>query len=539
MKHKKTIIYIIIIIIAISILSTFAWISWTSEKSVFKLTVGSIDSLSITLSPYKIDTSITPTLTYDNGKNPIYTTVEAINNKDKSADFSIYYRINTIDENLINENFKYTILKSEDGINYQEYKNGNFSQTTSNSEFIILKETINEKTTYTYKIYIWIDGSESNQSNMQGKVFNGELRANISSAENIIIDNIEGLIPVTISDNGTVTTTNKDNHNWYDYDNKKWANAILVKENTKNKYLNTKDISVSKEDILAYYVYLPRYKYKVWTLDNESTPREIEILFENKYITKSNADEIDSYQTHPAFTFGDKELNGIWIGKYEISSSEENDCYINNNTNSCNNLNIEPRILPDKTPLTNMKIDYQFQTSLKFSGGILNQDGTITFNGNSQYGLKNNINSHMLKNSEWGAILYLSHSVYGINNQITNDTLSTTGNISGIFNLSNNTPEYVMATYTIDQNKNFEILPTEQKYYDKYPSEKEKGHALNETLNWYENNSQFLDNNNQWLIRGIDSQSKLDSFAFISSTGNPSPKYSFRSVLINENTDNQ
>lgn len=48
---------------------------------------------------------------------------------------------------------------------------------------------------------------------------------------------------------------------------------------------NTTGVSVNEDDILAYYVWIPRYKYKMWSVDNESKTgqeQEIQIVFENK-----------------------------------------------------------------------------------------------------------------------------------------------------------------------------------------------------------------------------------------------------------------
>lgn len=48
---------------------------------------------------------------------------------------------------------------------------------------------------------------------------------------------------------------------------------------------NTTGVIVNEDDILAYYVWIPRYKYKMWSVDNESKTgqeQEIQIVFENK-----------------------------------------------------------------------------------------------------------------------------------------------------------------------------------------------------------------------------------------------------------------
>ena len=47
-----------------------------------------------------------------------------------------------------------------------------------------------------------------------------------------------------------------------------------------------------------------------------------------------------------------------------------------------------------------------------------------------------NLNSHQMKNSEWGAASYLAYSSYGRNGNIkTENEGSTTGNIYGIYDM--------------------------------------------------------------------------------------------------------
>ena len=69
------------------------------------------------------------------------------------------------------------------------------------------------------------------------------------------------------------------------------------------------------------WVWIPRYKYKI---PAGTGPREIKVEFESKN-SKSSGDAVNSYLTHPAFTFGGKELSGIWIGKFEISGTATGD----------------------------------------------------------------------------------------------------------------------------------------------------------------------------------------------------------------------
>ena len=119
-----------------------------------------------------------------------------------------------------------------------------------------------------------------------------------------------------IKHNGTtwVETTENDSE-WYDYANKKWANA------------RTKDGSM--------WVWIPRYIYKITSGWHSSSTGTIEVKFSiSKGIddtlggtvtlvnTGSAADSNGTWTRHPAFTFDDTELTGIWAGKFESTAVE-------------------------------------------------------------------------------------------------------------------------------------------------------------------------------------------------------------------------
>ncbi len=74
------------------------------------------------------------------------------------------------------------------------------------------------------------------------------------------------------------------------------------------------------------------------------------------------------------------------------------------------------------------------------------------------------LQSHMVKNSEWGAIVYLSKSIYGKNAKVISNTdyyrcsgggegkayiqnigQSTTGNVTGVYDMSGGSSEFVAA----------------------------------------------------------------------------------------------
>lgn len=102
-----------------------------------------------------------------------------------------------------------------------------------------------------------------------------------------------------------------------------------------------------------------------------------------------------TWATHPAFTFGNKELNGIWVGKFETTGSSA-----------------EPTIKPNNYhKVATVGEAFDIAKSIGTTDNVAKNYG----NGGSTFG-KHNLQSattHMLKNSEWGAATYLSSSMYG------------------------------------------------------------------------------------------------------------------------------
>lgn len=225
---------------------------------------------------------------------------------------------------------------------------------------------------------------------------------------------------------------NKDKNNlWYSYSDKKWANAVVVKN---NKYNNT-GMLVDKNDILGYYVWIPRYKYKTWNVEDsvndtyKAYDEGIDIIFENG-VNKVNVDSYknDQYITHPAF--GDN-LTGFWISKYEISKND--DGYVS-------------------------KSDIE-----SYRNDTLDNYKNIINNLTNDYALGDKASSMIVNNLEWGSVLYLSHSKYGVcdgdgcSSIGNNDTYkagnnkqdTTTRNVYGVYDMSGGAQEYVIGNYKI------------------------------------------------------------------------------------------
>ncbi|NLL44698.1 MAG: type II secretion system protein [Mollicutes bacterium] len=344
---------------------------------------------------------------------------------------------------------------------------------------------------------------------------------------------VEGMIPIYWDSNNVVRKADINNaegaHQWYDYDEQMWANVVLVTESTRNAYINaTPGTEIIEDDVLAYLVWIPRYRYKLFNVESAIIdPQEIEIEFEDRNVTKSNGSENGEWLTHPAFTFGDEELNGFWVGKFETTGDATT-----------------PTIKPGVSALRSENISTQFATAKKF-------------NNVSTYGLSSDADAHMMKNMEWGAVAYLSHSKYGKNNEIeinsnknyytgggssnayiTNIGQSTTGNVYGVYDMSGGAYEYVMGgMYNSDGTTirlgssgfvQATIDGTEmEKYIDKYAygtsssdyTRRKLGDATGETRGWYSDFASFVRSSGPWFRRGGNYSSGTTAGAFTFSIG--------------------
>ena len=361
---------------------------------------------------------------------------------------------------------------------------------------------------------------------------------------------VEGLIPV-VYDESQSSWVKAGYAGWYDYDKQEWANAVTVTATHRNTYQEAEPgIEIPMEDINTMWVWIPRYEYNYTNMDtigqDTNKPGAIGINFINGTSNQAN----DNYMIHPAFTFGDDKLTGIWFGKFE--SSPKSSC---NNATTCNVTTLSPYIKPNTTSWRNVQIATAFTVSQKMETNT------------EEYGFTGgNIDTHMSKNSEWGSVAYLSQSKYGkygnsnydINSkEVTMNSCnsyktgvatcddsydstngqkaSTTGNITGVYDMSGGSWERVMGGLEEEDTKkpmkSFSGFTDEagekqipdEKYYDLYSGDSAAtacsnevcyGHALSETAGWYGDSNYFSGSSLPWVIRGGSHSDGLNAGVF-------------------------
>ena len=346
---------------------------------------------------------------------------------------------------------------------------------------------------------------------------------------------------------------------WYNYgeteSTRKWANA------------KTSDGSM--------WVWIPRYAYQI--ADNYHTNSATGGTIEIKFLKDSSNVAYDGTSTwdnvsgqgkwnvHPAFNYG-QEVSGLWVAKFEASSKE------GNSNNSGDNVTTKTlQVKPGVSSWRNIEIGNMY---------------TVCKNYNSI------LNSHMMKNDEWGAVAYLSKSKYGKeneelwinnsssfitgsagNNAIANADVgtttdytstqgvkaSTTGTVYGVYDMSGGAHEYV-AAYVDNGNSNLtkygsSLVNGESKtknMYSKGSTDNREnnystnsgkyGDAVYETSangnsnnsSWYNDYSPFPYTSDPFFGRGGDYSIGMitGAFCFGSSSGEKVGHYSFRPVLV-------
>lgn len=320
----------------------------------------------------------------------------------------------------------------------------------------------------------------------------------------------QGMIPIKyVSGNWVITT--EDDADWYNYVNSdgtagfKWANVMLsdgkYKVSSAN-YTTDGTTTVAEADLGSMFVWIPRYAYSInsyhTSADGEGKTQNITNVVFLKGVSNRDSNGTEYYASynpdsvttggktptivHPAFNFGGKALSGIWVAKFEAGMAET----LSTSTNNDGNKTV--KVVPNAETWRYIQVGNCFKASLK-----------MQVSGNP-YGISG-ADSHLMKNSEWGAVAYFAASQYGKTPTInslyeydnssnvyheyaggkdykTNVSQSTTGNVTGIYDLNGGAWEYVAAYYDngnsilssqgLESFSNNKLKSEYAKYWDKY-----------------------------------------------------------------------
>ena len=439
-----------------------------------------------------------------------------------------------------------------------------------NSYVLCTNTFTNATETHEYSLTSWISPKTNifEAGGTHQTIIGGTVKFKVS-VETVEITNLDtsgankpvlasNMIPVYYDEANSVwkkadKNNSQKDYRWYSYTSTgeykgMWANAVTVKEANRQTYLNaTPGTTISMDDITTMWVWIPRFNAVTPSNYNggtQSKPNAIDVTF-----VKQNETAID------AFTFGNKELSGFWYGKFEIGGSLASSC--TNETCNVSNIVVKPNV----SSLRSQKVSSFFYASRSMEQA-----------GNSFGFVNSEVDTHMSKNNEWGAVAYLTQSIYGrctssttctevgINNNssyitgygapagssssVTNGTYntalgkdaSTTGTIYGIYDMSGGAYEYVMGVYNnAKSSSGFNSLPDE-KYYNNYTGSSYTGHALTETKKWYGDNDGFVSASYPWFARGgyYGAGGVTGVFYFSSYDGNYINSHSSHLVISNE-----
>ena len=338
-------------------------------------------------------------------------------NTEGSITATVTLKDNESGVNAISSRWIYNTTSGAIGENESSYTGGSFSS----GQTITLKAT----TAGTYYLHVLTVDNAGNKKETISSAVTVEAAlvadGNYNASKGVNTPKLgSGMTPIKRNGSSWVNTTGSDK-DWYDYTSKKWANA------------KTSDGSM--------WVWIPRYAYSITSGYQSSSAGNIEVEFMKGLTNETstgrtsfqNASGQGNWNIHPAFNYG-QTVSGLWVAKFEAS-------------NSGGKIKVEPGVQSWRSITVN-----------DIYTNCLNYNKTL--------------NSHMMKNDEWGAVAYLSKSKYGKNAEVdinsdssyytgggsgnayvTNVGQSTTGTVHGVYDMSGGAWEYV-AAYVNNGNSN-------------------------------------------------------------------------------------
>ena len=358
----------------------------------------------------------------------------------------------------------------------------------------------------------------------------------------------------------TMELVRYENGNWVSGTDYNYVAGSGTEDNRESRWANAK---VTIDGVESYFVWIPRYAYRIiyfssqYTKDAYLTNGDTSGIIgysDSRGIVDANGRKVDGvesttslnvgdyFRVHPAFMNDSAnnyenggwstDLSGIWVGKYESARSDSEGATQGTSTTI--------KVQPGVTSWRDTKIGDMYTYARAYSQSL---------------------NSHMLKNSEWGAVAYLTESKYGRNGEevTINDNSSyitadegisanpeqnSTGNETGIYDLSGGAYERVAAYYTGGNSTSLNdygsslVNETDKKYVTAYTgttasSAYKPGDATYETNRWHSDYAFIGNSDDPFFSRGgnYSDASSAGVFVFNSGTGYAFSGSSFRMCL--------
>ena len=201
-NNKRKLILSLVLLTSVVLLGTFAWYVWSSKDNTsMNVTIGDLADVSFKTGNDINITNLSPSFNYDDGA---LTEFSIRKKKGLTTDLytNIYLDITSISDTLKSPSFKYELLSSSDGNTYNNVSSGNFQDASIGKLNILVDTPLADGKTY-YKLYIWIDGNEENNTSMQSSSMKGVLNVNVTTPPVNAVTLVEGLDEGATGDSGS------------------------------------------------------------------------------------------------------------------------------------------------------------------------------------------------------------------------------------------------------------------------------------------------------------------------------------------------
>ncbi len=415
---KKNLIYIISAVIVIAIITigiTYSLWILTREQTGENFVKTSCLNVSMENELNDISLKNTFPLLDEEGLDQKPYTFKIKNNCEDYANYEIDLEMLS-ETSLDSEYVKISLNeKGDKGVptNLSEYKKYSNLKISGTKEGRTLKTSrLKPKEEKEYELRIWIDEDVTTEDNIMNKIYKSKVIVESKNTDKPYTESIlngtdpvlDGdLIPITINEENGKVTRADETKKWYSYAEQKWANAVILKDGKSDP---GPDEPIEENDIESYFVWIPRYRYEIFDEANYNSlttksnkAKIINVEFENKDEPVKMGSSIGQMLTHPAFTSFN--TNGIWVGKFQTGY----DGAATTKNAEVNPVDEEDAILATEKVIIKPNV-YSWRNIQVAKAYTIGRHYEAT------------LNSHLMKNTEWGAVAYLQQSEYGSHQSI-------------------------------------------------------------------------------------------------------------------------